>query len=417
MKILVLTTTFPRWKDDTTPAFVYELSKRLQENGFEIVVLAPHHHGAKRFEIMDDMRVYRFPYFYPPRYQKLVYNGGILPNIKRSNLAKIQVPLLLLSELYYAFKIIRKEQIDVIHSHWIIPSGLVGGICKKAFRGKHILTEHAAGMVALEKLPLKEKIANFILGNSDRITVVSSYIHERMLNLIQPEMTDDIKNKNIKNKIEIIPMGVDTVAFKPSKDKNELKIKYDIKSENILIFIGRLAEKKGISYLIKAMPEIISKNSHTELIICGDGPFRKDMEQLAKRIGLEKFVRFTGYVTNKEKVDYLSLSDVLLIPSIVTKSGDMEGLPVVMLEGFASGKPIIASNVGGVKDAIKDGWNGFLIEQKNSILIMKKVMELLENEELKVKFSKKALETSKKYDWEVIGEKYVRIIKNIGARL
>ena len=61
MKILVLTTTFPRWKQDSTPTFIYEWSQRLQENGFEIVVLAPSHYGTKRFEIMDGMKVYRFP--------------------------------------------------------------------------------------------------------------------------------------------------------------------------------------------------------------------------------------------------------------------------------------------------------------------------------------------------------------------
>ncbi|MCK5217181.1 MAG: hypothetical protein KAJ93_05305, partial [Methanosarcinales archaeon] len=75
IRVLVLTTTFPRWKGDVTPAFVYELSKRLQESGLEIVILAPHHYGAKKFEIMDCMKVYRFPYFYPTKYQRLVYEG------------------------------------------------------------------------------------------------------------------------------------------------------------------------------------------------------------------------------------------------------------------------------------------------------------------------------------------------------
>jgi hypothetical protein len=92
MKILFLATTFPRWENDTRPAFVYELAYRLQKSGLEIVVLAPHCAGSKKFELLNEMRVYRFPYFFPTRYQKLAYAGGILPNLKRSNLAKIQVP-------------------------------------------------------------------------------------------------------------------------------------------------------------------------------------------------------------------------------------------------------------------------------------------------------------------------------------
>ena len=173
-------------------------------------------------------------------------------------MAKVQVPLLVLSELFYAFKIIRKEKIDVIHSHWIIPSGFVGAILSTILRKRHVLTIHAAGLFALEKLPLKKKIANFIVKRCDRITVVSGYIHERLLNLIQSKRLNDIKNKT-----EIISMGVNTAIFNPNTDKNELKIKHNINSENVLLFIGRLAGKKGLPYLIKAMPEILAESPNT----------------------------------------------------------------------------------------------------------------------------------------------------------
>ncbi len=408
MKILILTTTFPRWKDDTTPAFVYELSKRLQNEGFEIVVLAPHHKGAKRFEIMDGMKVYRFPYFWPAKYQRLCYEGGILPNLKRSNLAKLQVPLLFLSELFYAFKIIRKEKIDIIHSHWIIPSGLVGAICKRILREKHILTIHAAGLFGLKKFPFKMKIVDFIIKHCDRITVVSSYIYRKLIDLIQPKF-----DNNIKTKIVILPMGVNTTLFRPKVNKNKLKIKYNIKSKNVLLFIGRLAEKKGLSYLIQAMPKIVSKSPNTALIICGDGPLRKESEELVKKMDLDKFVRFTGYVTGQKKIDYFSLSDILVVPSIVTQSGDTEGLPVVILEGLAAGKAVVASNVSGIKDVIKYGYNGFLVMQKNSAAIAEKVLELINNKELMRSISRNASVTSKKYDWGVIGKKYVAIIKSV----
>ena len=400
-KVLVLATTFPRWQNDTTPAFVYELSKRLHADGLEIVVLAPHYPGVKKFEIMDEMKVYRFPYFWPAKYQRLVYDGGILPNIKRSHLAKIQVPLLVLSELYYTFKIIRKEKIDVIHSHWIIPSGLIGAVCKKFFGLRHVLTLHAAGLFALERLPFKRNIANFIINNSDEITVVSSYLKERLTNLISPDLREMLNNK-----LSIIPMGVHVELFQNKVDIEQLKSNYNITSGITLLFIGRLAEKKGIQYLIKAMANITPKNNDVNLIICGDGPLRKELQQQVKDMKLETFVRFAGYISDKEKIDYLRLSDILVVPSIVTDSGDTEGLPVVVLEGLAAGKPIIASDVSGMKDVIKNGMNGFLIEQKNPEQIADKVVELMNNKELIIEFSNAALETAEKYDWKIIGEKY-----------
>ena len=409
IRVLVLTTTFPRWKDDATPAFVYELSKRLQENGLEIVILAPHHYGAKKFEIIDGMKIYRFPYFLPAKYQKLAYEGGILPKLKSSNLAKIQVPLLLLSELLYAIKIIKKEKIDVIHSHWIIPSGLVGSFLFILLRKKHFLTIHAAGLLALKKLPFKKRIANFIIKRCDRITVVSNYISNELVDLIKPNLIDDVKQK-----IEIIPMGVDTTIYKSNKNKNELKIKYNMELKKVLLFIGRLAEKKGLIYLIKAMPEIISDVPNTKLLICGEGPLRNELEKLVLELNLKNNVVFEGFITNEKKIDLLLIADILMIPSIVTKSGDTEGLPVVIMEGLAAGKPIIACDVGGVNDAIKDGYNGFLIEQERPDQITAKALMILKNTNLNTEMVKNIEKSSYRYDWDTIAKQYRDIFNKIG---
>ena len=88
-KILVIATTFPRWKNDIEPNFIYNLSNMLAKKKHKVVVLAPHHFKAKKYEIMDNIKVYRFPYFYPYKLQRLCYEGGILENIKNSLLAKI----------------------------------------------------------------------------------------------------------------------------------------------------------------------------------------------------------------------------------------------------------------------------------------------------------------------------------------
>lgn len=408
-KILVLTTTFPRWINDTMPAFVYDLSKRLKENGMEIFVLAPHHEGTKTYEIIDGMKTYRFPYFYPTKYQRLAYGGGILSNLK-SNLARIQVPLFLLSEIYYSFKIVWKEKIDVINSHWLIPQGLVGAICNKTFGTKHVLTVHAAGLFSLERLPFKMKIAGFITKNTDKIVVVSSYIGERLLDLIPSDLREEVNDK-----MDVFSMGVAIKEYKHvGSDEEKLKSKYGINTKFTLLFIGRLSEKKGVSYLIEAMSKIILQ-ANANLIICGDGPLSKDLGELVRRKRLEKFVKFAGYVSNSDKLDYLFLSDILIVPSIVTQSGDTEGLPVVVLEGLAAGIPIIVSDVSGIKDVIINGYNGFLVEPESSDGITEKALSLLDNEELRVYFSKNALESSKKYDWNIIAEKYIKIFRENGV--
>ena len=119
MKVLVLTTSFPRWQGDATAPFAYQLCSRLITKGYEIVVLAPHHKPAKLSEEMEGIKVYRFPYFWPKKYQRLCYGGGILPNLRKSPLLWVQAPLLFLAQLIYAIKLIGRKRLP-----YSIPTGL-----------------------------------------------------------------------------------------------------------------------------------------------------------------------------------------------------------------------------------------------------------------------------------------------------
>ena len=358
---------------------------------------------------MEGIKIFRFPYFFPIKFQRLAYDGGILPNIKRSWLARIQLPFLFLAELFYAVKIIKKEKIDVINSHWIVPNGLVGAICRFFFGTPHVLTEHAAGLVALKKLPMKRFVSNFIVENTDIFTVVSSYIYKELLNLLILYSTTGIKNNK---KFKIIPMGVEVSKFISKVNKKSLKRKYNIDSKNVLLFIGRLVEKKGLEYLLKAFPNILKTNPNTLLVICGDGPLKERYEELSKKMKLDNFVKFVGKISEEEKLDYLAMADILVVPSIKTKEGDTEGLPVVILEGGASEKPIVASNVGGISDAIYDRLNGFLVRQKDPKMLAEKINILLSNVTLRKKFGKRSRKlVEKKYSWQIVSSKYSEVFK------
>ena len=401
MKVLVLTTTFPRWKNDTTPAFVYELSKRLQESGLEIFVLAPHHEGAKRFETMDGMKVYRFPYFYPKKYQKLVYEGGILPNFKRSNLAKIQVPLLIISEFFYAFKVIKGEEIDIIHSHWVIPSGLIGGVLKKIFRMRHITTAHAGDVFTIENSKILSMIASYVFNNTDIITANSNYTKNVMIST---------KNET-KNKIEIIPMGVDISRFNPQKASN-LRNTYG--AEYLILSVGRLVDKKGIKYLIMAMKDVIKEFPNAKLIIGGSGPEKDNLKKLSESLNLKENVFFVGYLKNSDLPKYYASSDIFVLPSIKTKGGDTEGLGVVLLEAMACGTPVIGSDIGGITDIIKDGENGFLTKPEYPNDIANEVIKLLADVSLRKRFLYNGLKNvQERFSWEIVTELFIKVFEGV----
>ena len=398
--VLILTTTFPRWKDDTTPTFVYELSKRLKAEKLELIILAPHHREAKNFEVLDDLKVYRFPYFYPMRYQRLAYGGGILPNIKSSNLAKIQVPFLFLSELFWTFKIIREKNIDGVHSHWMIPSGLIGAFCRRAFGIPHIATLHGSDVNTIKKSRILRKICSFIVHNSDRITTNSNFIKNVVLSI------DD----KAQDKVEIIPMGVDIESFKSKEDVN-LKAFFGVKY--LILSVGRLIDWKGISYLIMAMKKVITKFPNTKLLIGGSGPERENLENLVVKLDLKKTIIFIGYIKNIDLPKYYRSADVFCLPSI-NLNGQTEALGVVLLEAMACGIPVVGSNVGGIPDIIKDGYNGFLVPEKSPEDLANRIIELLSNDKIAKEFIVNGLNTVRdKFSWGIVTGRFCNVYKQL----
>jgi N-acetyl-alpha-D-glucosaminyl L-malate synthase BshA len=398
--ILVIASAFPRYQGDLSGNFVYELAKRLNEKEFEIIVLTPHHPDTKLKETVDGMNVYRFPYFYPFKYQKLVYGGGVSYNIKNSYLAKIQVPLFFLSELFYAFKIIRKEKIDVIHSHWLVPQGLVGAICKRIFGIAHIATVHGSDVNTIKKSKFFSLICSFIIHNSDKITANSNYTKNIVLS---------IDNK-AKNKVEVVPMGIDINRFKSEDNTN---LKEVLGAEYLILSVGRLIDWKGTKYLIKAMKEVIKKFPNSKLVIGGNGPEKGNLERLTEELNLKKNVIFAGYIEDIDLPEYYGFADVFCLPSI-NLNGQTEALGVVLLEAMACGTPVIGSDVGGIPDIIKDGYNGFLVSEKSPEGLADKIIELVSNEKMAEEFSINGLKIVKeRFSWEIVTERFYRLYEQI----
>lgn len=412
MRILTLASTFPRYRGHFGAPFIYELVKGLKERGFEIIVLTPHHPDAKLKEDLDGLKIYRFPYFYPFKYQTLYRDDfGFVYNFKRSHLAKIQAPLFFLSELFGAIRIIRKEKIDVIHSHWLVPQGLVGAICRKILGIPHVTTVHGEDINTFKKLKILSgkkpkilsRIYSFVLQNSDRINANSNYTKCIVLSI----------DGRIKNKIEIIPMGVDINRFKHEDDTN---LKEDFDAEYLILSVGRLIDWKGTKYLITAMNEIIKKIPSAKLVIGGIGPEKEKLEKLTQELNLKNNVIFTGYIEGIDLPKYYNSSNIFVLPSI-NLNGHTETLGVVLLEAMVCGTPVIGSNVGGIPDIIKDGYNGFLVPEKSPKDLADKIVQLLSNEKMAEEFSVNGLKTVReRFSWEIVGEKFCDVYEQVFSK-
>ena len=400
-RALVLTSTFPRWKNDSTASFVKTLSEKLS-NFYKIIILAPHHKNARSFERENNTTIRRFKYFFPERLQKIAYNEGIIPNIKKSTLAKLQIPLFILSESLNAGIIPLIKKINLIHAHWIIPQGIIGFFLKKIYRIPLITTIHGSGLVPLKNIFFK-KIQKIVIKNSDIITVNSMNIKLELINRF-PE-----SKKQIDRKVHIIPMGIDTNLFKKINIDKKFR-KY--KNNKILLFIGRLNKQKGVHILIKSLPYIIKNNNNIKLLIIGEGEYKKTLEALINKLRLQKFVELLGPKPHEELVNYYNLADIFILPSITTKIGT-EAFGLVLVEAMACKTCVIGSSSGGIKNIISHEKNGLIFKEKSPEDLAEKINLTLSNHAFRLKLAQKGYEFSQKLDWKEISKQFNQIYSKL----
>ena len=267
---------------------------------------------------------------------------------------------------------------DIIHAH-NIPSAKA----MKNAKGKKILTIHGIFSEQIDILHgkttanISKKYEINALESADAITVVSKDAKEYYSKL-------GFNVHHIPNAIDI-----------DSLPKNENKM-----FDNQIIFVGRLSKEKGILKLLSISKEL-PKEIH--LIIVGIGPEENNVKIASK----QKNIHYLGYLPPEKTIPLIRGSKILVQPSLV------EGISSTILESMACQTSIIASNVGGNSELIKNNENGILMDTQNSDSLLEQIISLIDNKELRKSFENKSLKFVEKYDWNKIGENYLKIYKSL----
>ena len=228
------------------------------------------------------------------------------------------------------------------------------------------------GSISMNKDPLIKfvgKYAGIILCNS-------SYTQSKIL------QTD------VRKKCRVISPGVDIERFHPKVESRLFFTREPgiPKNRPLILALGRLIGWKGFEYLIDAM-QLIATEPLPHLLIGGRGPLKSHLERYIKQKGLDGRITLIGAIPYEYIHHYYAAADMFVLPSIIDREGNTEGLGVVLLEALACGRPCIGSNVGGIPDIIKDGQNGFLVAPKDAKALANRMTALIENVALKQKMS------------------------------
>ena len=212
-------------------------------------------------------------------------------------------------------------------------------------------------------------------------------------------MKNAIERDFSKVDTEVIPNGVDLNFWKNGVDMN-------LEGGKNIIFWGRFSEEKGVDLIIKAAKTILEEFPNTHFYLIGDGPLSNSLIGLVIELKLESNIHFTGFLPQKEIIAYASSSDVVIFPS------RYESFGMMVIEAMALKKPVIGTNVGGIKEIIQSYKNGILVSP-DSNEISKVIINLLKNNELQNTLSREAYETSMQYDWSKICEMYIEFYEKL----
>ena len=211
-----------------------------------------------------------------------------------------------------------------------------------------------------------------------------------------------------RDKIVVIPNGINIKDFDILYPKEECRKRLGLPfDENIILFVGILDLFKGPEVLLKAMPKVIKNIPNAKLVFVGSGLMREGLEIQSRKLGVERHVKFTGFVEEGLNL-YYKAADVFCLPSTM-----MESFGIVNLEAMACSVPIVASKIGGVPDVVKDGENGLLVQPKDSEALADAIIYLLENENVRERMGRNGRKKIKNYSWEKIAEETEKIYKEL----
>jgi glycosyltransferase involved in cell wall biosynthesis len=379
LRVCVIGSTYPRHEGDYAVPWLRESIKHLVNRGHEVTVLAPSYKGLPSHEI-DGVPVHRFRYA-PKPWEMLTHETGATNKLGNPLLQLLGIPYVALGSLAAA-KLALRGRFDVIHSHWPFPHGAIAAVARWFGDAPVVANCYGAEFALARRKAWVRPLLRAALKSADRIISISSYTAAEVKALSGLDS-------------EVIPYGT-TVAVKPTRrteTRNEPKR---------ILFTGRLIQRKGVEYLIRALPLILERQS-VVLKITGDGDQRARLEALTAELGLGHVVEFLGFVDNATLDRHYQGCDVYVNPSIIDDRGDTEGLGVGPIEAFAHGKPVVASAVGGILDVVKDRVTGLLVPEKSPEHLAAAIIELLEDPEYARELARNGLEYSQeRFDWDRI---------------
>ncbi len=326
MRILIISTLFPRWPGDGRGPIILQIAQALYAQGAEVTVISQHGPGSKKSEVINGVRVYRPRYAWPDNIESLQDTGGGLPAAwEKKPSSRFLFPLLLAAQTSAAIRFAPKH--DIIHAHFTIPA-MAATLSKPFHRKPVVATVRGSDIYRIPNYPGGKLFNRLALSGCSKITVMSRDLILASTRLGIPE-----------SKFQYIPppINIENFSYGPWE-----------KREPLVVYIASLIPRKGPNILIDAFARVVEHFPEYHLVMVGSGPEEKALVNQVETLDLKSHVQFIPRLTQPEVADLLRRARLFVLPSLE------EALGMVAVEALASGTPVVASRVGGIPEAVSE---------------------------------------------------------------
>jgi phosphatidyl-myo-inositol dimannoside synthase len=371
-KVLVLTNDFPP-RPGGIQFFVHALAMRLPPEN--VIVYAPAWEGAAEFDAELPFPVVRHP-------------------------TSLMLPVPTVARR--AERIVEAEQCDTVVFGAAAPLGLLApGLRKAGVKRLIALTHgHEVGWAAL---PAARTILRRIGDSVDTVTYLGEYTRVRLARALSPAAAARMTR---------LTPGVDTGEFYPGAGGKAVRERLGLGDRPVVVCVSRMVPRKGQDTLIHAWPLVLATTPDATLLLVGDGPYRGRLERMARHLGVDGSVVFTGAPSRAELPGYFDAGDVFAMPCRTRRRGlDVEGLGMVFLEAAATGLPVVGGDSGNSADAIRDGETGYVVPGVSVADLADRLKRLLTDPCAAKAMGEKGLAwVHQEWRWEIITQRFAEIL-------
>jgi glycosyltransferase involved in cell wall biosynthesis len=394
MRILQFTTSYPVGEADPTAPFVRSIALALASLGHELHIIAPQRETGATSALNARGVTVHWVRYAPLRALNVIGHGRSLKNDMRLGWATyVALPFFAVAALVKAAQIVHRWKPEIVHSNWVLPSGLLGALVSGVAGVPHVVSLHGSDIFIARSRGAYRFIAGWVLRNAQRVIASSPYLAEQAIALgADPE------------RAHFLPYGVDVAVF------HESDAGHSAENRRIVLAVGRLVEKKGFRMLVEHAGGFLASHPQAELWIAGEGDDRATLEATISRRPAEIAgrIKLLGRIDWSSMPMLLSLASIFVMPSIRDSAGNEDGLPTVILEAMASGKAVVATDIGGASSVIKNGRTGVIVPAGDGTELARAIGALLSDPAVATRMGgAAAMEVKTRHTWDA----YARAIE------